>query len=288
MAYLSFVTLLWSFSFSLIGVYLAGDVDAWFSVLIRVGLAAFVFVPFLRLKGVSPRLILKIMAIGGVQLGLMYCFYYQSFLYLSVPEVLLFTVLTPVYVTLTYDLINRRFSPWYLLTAALAVFGAVAIKYATVNPHYLLGFLIVQGANLCFAIGQVSYKVVMEREMKDIPQHTIFGLFYLGALFVALPAFLLLGDHQKLPNTAVQWGVLIHLGVVASGLGYFLWNKGATLVNAGALAVMNNGLVPMGILVNVLIWNRDADLLMLSLGGGIILLSLWINETWVKQKASAL
>ena len=31
-AYLSFVTLLWAFSFSFIGVYLAGQVDAYFMV----------------------------------------------------------------------------------------------------------------------------------------------------------------------------------------------------------------------------------------------------------------
>ncbi|WP_154124596.1 carboxylate/amino acid/amine transporter [Grimontia hollisae] len=287
MGYLSFVTLLWAFSFSLIGVYLAGQVDAWFSVVTRVALAALVFLPFLRLKGVPKPLMLKLMAIGGIQLGLMYCFYYQSFLYLSVPEVLLFTVFTPVYVTLTYDLLNRRFSPWYLMTAALAVLGAVVIKFASVNPDFMLGFLVVQGANLCFAIGQVGYKVVMERAGIDVPQRTVFGLFYLGALCVALPAFLLLGNTEKLPTTHIQWGILVYLGTVASGLGYFLWNKGATLVNAGALAVMNNALVPAGILVNVLIWNRDADLVTLALGGAVILASLWLNETWVKKKIDA-
>lgn len=58
----------------------------------------------------TARLIAKLMAIGGVQLGLMYCFYYQSFLLLSVPEVLLFTVFTPIYVTLIYDFLKGRFS----------------------------------------------------------------------------------------------------------------------------------------------------------------------------------
>ncbi|CZF85649.1 carboxylate/amino acid/amine transporter [Grimontia marina] len=287
MGYLSFVTLLWAFSFSLIGVYLAGQVDAWFSVVTRVALAALVFLPFLRLKGIPKPLMLKLMAIGGIQLGLMYCFYYQSFLFLSVPEVLLFTVFTPVYVTLTYDLLNRRFSPWYLITAALAVLGAVVIKFSSVNPNFMLGFLIVQGANLCFAIGQVGYKVVMERAEIEVPQRTVFGLFYLGALCVALPAFLLLGSTDKLPTTNLQWGILIYLGTIASGLGYFLWNKGATLVNAGALAVMNNVLVPAGIIVNVLIWNRDADLMTLVFGGVVILASLWLNETWVKKKIEA-
>ena len=47
MVYLVAITFLWAFSFSLIGVYLAGQVDAYFSVLTRVALAAVVFLPYL-------------------------------------------------------------------------------------------------------------------------------------------------------------------------------------------------------------------------------------------------
>ncbi len=286
MFYLSAVTLLWAFSFSLIGVYLAGQVDSWFSVWMRVALASVVFLPFLKFKQVPKSLIAKLMAIGGIQLGLMYCFYYQSFLLLSVPEVLLFTVFTPIYVTLIYDMLKARFSPWYLVTAAIAVAGAVFIKFAGINENFFTGFLVVQGANLCFAIGQVAYKYVMEEQQIELPQRTIFGYFYLGAFVVASVAFLLLGNTDKLPTTSLQWGILIYLGVIASGVGYFVWNKGACLVNAGALAIMNNALVPAGLIVNILIWNRDVDLVRLSIGGAIILLSLWINETWVKRKVA--
>lgn len=286
MFYLSSVTVLWAFSFSLIGVYLAGQVDAWFSVLMRVALASVVFLPFLKFKGVEKSLIAKLMVVGGFQLGLMYCFYYQSFLLLSVPEVLLFTVFTPIYVTLIYDLLKGRFSPWYLVTAAIAVAGAAFIKFAGVNEHFLLGFMVVQGANLCFAIGQVGYKYLMEKQQVALAQHTVFGYFYLGALAVALIAFALMGNSEKLPSTATQWGVLTYLGLIASGLGYFAWNKGATMVNAGALAVMNNALVPAGLIVNIVIWNRDVDLMRLSIGGTIIVLSLWVNETWVKKRVA--
>ncbi len=156
MLYLSAVTLLWAFSFSLIGVYLAGQVDSWFSVLMRVVLAALVFLPFLKFRNIPKSLILKLMTVGGIQLGLMYCFYYQSFLLLSVPEVLLFTVFTPIYVTLVYDLLKGRFSPWYLITAIIAVAGAVVIKFSGVNDNFLQGFLVVQGANLCFVTADVK------------------------------------------------------------------------------------------------------------------------------------
>jgi len=80
-----------------------------------------------------------------------------------------------------------------------------------------------------------------------------------------------------LPTTITQWGVLIYLGTIASGLGYFGWNKGATLVNVGTLAVMNNLLIPAGIVVNVIIWNKEADLLRLSVGACIMLIALLLN-----------
>ena len=282
MPYLVAVTLLWAFSFSLIGVYLAGSIDSYFSVVSRIFLATLLFLPFLSWRQ-PPRLALGIMGCGALQLGLMYLFYYQSFLLLSVPEVLIFTVLTPIYVTLIYDFLHKRFNPGYLLTAVLAVLGALVIRFDALSQDYWLGFAVVQGANLCFALGQVGYKVLLERYQPAAAQHKLFGYFYLGALAVALPAWWWLGTPLY-PSTNLQWGILLWLGLGASGLGYFLWNKGATLVNAGALAIMNNALVPAGLLVNLLIWNRDANLLRLSLGGALLLVSLILNQALLKPK----
>ncbi|MFG6178253.1 carboxylate/amino acid/amine transporter [Halomonas sp. THAF12] len=285
MGYLVGITVLWAFSFSLIGAYLAGQVDSYFSVLTRITLAALLFLPVLRPHLLHGRQRLALMGLGAVQLGLMYIFFYQSFLLLSVPEVLLFTVLTPLYITLLDDLLFRRFSPFHLLTAALAVLGAAVIRYRGLDGNYWLGFLVVQGANICFALGQVGYRRLSSELPAALPRLAVFGWFYLGALAVALPAFLWWGDATALPTTPLQWGVLAWLGLVASGVGYFLWNLGATRVDAGALAVMNNALVPAGLLVNLLIWNRDADLPRLALGGAIILASLLINEWWQRRRA---
>ena len=279
MGYLFAVTLLWAFSFSLIGVYLAGQVDAWFSVLIRVALAALVFLPFL--KKIPTPLAFKLMLIGALQLGVMYGFYYHSFLFLSVPEVLLFTVMTPLYITLLNDALNKQFNPQFFIVAFIAVLGAITIRYENLDSNFLVGLLLVQGANISFAIGQVTYKRLMLN--KQLDDKTVFGWFFIGALIVASACYALFGDLNKLPSTSTQWGILIYLGIVASGLGYFMWNKGATLVNVGALAVMNNLLIPAGIIVNVLIWNRDADLLRLSIGAGVMLVALVVNQIMTKS-----
>lgn len=280
------VTLLWAFSFSLIGVYLAGQVDAWFSVLMRVALATLVFIPFLKLRQIEAKIALQLMVCGALQLGIMYGFYYQSFLYLSVPEVLLFTVMTPLYVTLLNDILDKRFNIGFAISALLAILGAVAIRYQGVDSGFIKGLLIVQGANICFAAGQVGYKRVIEKQRPDLSQRTVFGWFFIGALAVVIPCFLLLGNPEKLPTTTQQWLILTYLGIIASGIGYFAWNKGATLVDIGTLAVANNLLIPAGILVNVLFWNRDADIVRLAIGGGIILLALWVNDKFNQRIAA--
>lgn len=288
MAYLWIVTALWAFSFSLIGVYLAGQVDSYFAVFSRIFLACLVFLPVIAWRRVPPGLAVKLMAIGGIQLGVMYLFFYNAFIFLTVPEVLLFTVFTPIYITLLYDLFRRRFTVWYLATAALAVFGAGMIRYNPLSQSFLIGFFLVQGANICFALGQVAYKHLIERRQKtnqeNPPQYAVFGFFYMGALVASFIGLLIWGDLDKLPTTGMQWGILLWLGIASSGLGYFLWNKGATIVDSGALAIMNNALVPAGLLVNLLIWNQDVDVLRLFSGGALILAALWFNESRVKPR----
>lgn len=281
MQYLVLVTILWAFSFSLIGEILAGEVDSYFAVLIRVALASLVFLPFTKFKGIQTKLKLKIMLIGTVQIGLMYIFLYKSFLFLSVPEVVLFTVFTPIYVTLFYDGFKSQFKPLYLISTALAVFGGYIIRYQNISEDFIIGFLMVQAASICFALGQSAYKKVMESH-KEIDHKDVFGYFHFGALIVSVISFVLFANPEKLSPSLIQWSVLIWLGVMASGLGYFLWNKGACLVDAGILAIMNNALIPVGLLVNLIIWGKTSDYFLLILGSLVIGFSLYLHYYFMK------
>ncbi|WP_031523711.1 carboxylate/amino acid/amine transporter [Siccibacter colletis] len=285
MALLIITTILWAFSFSLIGEYLAGQVDSYFSVLMRVGLAALVFLPFLRVKGHSLKTLSLYMLVGAMQLGIMYLLSFQAYLYLTVSEFLLFTVLTPLYITLIYDLLSKRRLRWgYLLSAGLAVIGAAIIRYDQVSDHFWIGLILVQLANISFAIGMVGYKRLMETH--PMPQHSAFSWFYLGAFIIAALAWVVMGNPQKLPTTGLQWGILIWLGVAASGIGYFMWNYGATQVDAGTLGIMNNMHVPAGLLVNLAIWHQQPHWPSFILGGAVIVASLWVHRRWVAPRSS--
>ncbi|WP_189372571.1 EamA family transporter [Vogesella alkaliphila] len=278
MRHLIIVTVLWAFSFSLIGEYLAGKVDSDFAVLLRVLIAAAVFLPFTVWRGLPSRLVAGFWLAGALQFGVTYLCLYRSFSVLTVPEVLLFTVLTPIYVTLLDDALARRLNRWALLAAAVAVGGGVIIRFQPLEGEYLTGFLLLQLANLTFAAGQVLCRRLLQQHPVSQPLHRFFGHFFLGALLLALPSYLVFGNPARLPHTAMQWGVLVYMGLFATALGMYWWVKGSTRVSAGTLAIMNELHVPAGLLVNVLIWNRDADLPRLALGGAVILASLWINR----------
>ena len=69
MPYLIVVTILWAFSFSLIGQYLAGQVDSDFAVLARVVIAAAIFVPLTAWRGVPAALWRGFWLAGALQFG---------------------------------------------------------------------------------------------------------------------------------------------------------------------------------------------------------------------------
>ncbi|WPN96851.1 carboxylate/amino acid/amine transporter [Pseudomonas sp. MUP55] len=286
MGYLLVVTLIQAFSFSLIGEYLAGHVDSYFAVLVRVVLAGLIFIPLTRWRSVEPAFMRSMLIIGALQFGVTYVCLYLSFRVLTVPEVLLFTILTPLHVTLIEDALNRRFNPWALVAALVAVAGAAVIRFDQITPNFLMGFLLLQLANFTYAAGQVMYKHLVARYPSDQPHYRRFGYFYLGALLVVLPAFLLFGKADFLPQAPLQWGVLVFLGVVSTALGMYWWNKGACLVNGGTLAVVNNLHVPVGLLLNLLIWNQHEPLGRLALGGLVILAAVWISRLGIKRASA--
>jgi carboxylate/amino acid/amine transporter len=256
MAHLILVSFLWAFSFGLIKRHLGG-LDSAFVTAARLGLALLVFLPFLRLRGVSTRTALTLAALGAVQFGVMYLAYIESFRYLHAYEAALFTITTPILVTLFADALDRTLRWRALLAALVAVIGTACVMVKSTNLTVTLtGLVLVQVSNAAFAIGQVAYRRWRARHaaMRD---REVFGLLYAGGFAVALVA-LLMRDVSVTITTRQLW-TLLYLGVIASGAGFFLWNVGATKVSAGTLAVMNNAKVPLAVVVSLLFFGETTS-----------------------------
>lgn len=282
MPYLAAVSFIWAFSFGLIGSRLSG-VDPYVVAAIRLGLACLLLLPFLRRAHLRSKDYWRLPLYGAVQFGTMYVAYIKAFQFLPSHLIALFSVLTPVYIVLIHDLRHRRFTPRYLFAALLSVAGAAIIRIQDPGEHSLwAGFLLMQVAGVAFAFGQVAYRD-WKRERPDITDRECFALLYLGGVAFALVFSFGLTDWQNLQISGAQWKALLYLGIVASGCGFFLWNKGATKVSAGVLAAFNNAVVPLGVFCSLFFFNEakdfsQTDAALLVIGAALIGLAVWIGQ----------
>jgi len=276
--YLLAVSLIWSFSFSLFKSRLTG-LDPNLMTFLRMSLALPLVLPLLRLGGVRLRQRAILLGIGAVQYGLMYAALHASYQYLQGWQVALMTVFTPLYISLFDSLMQRRLDLFHLAMAGLAVLGAALIQAR--GPAFdgaLAGILLVQAANICFSLGQLAYRSV-RKDLGEVRDIHVYGLPCLGGFVVSALATTLTGGWGQVSALdGSQWAVLAYLGTVSSGLCFFLWNVGATQVNVGTLAVMNNIKIPLAVLVGLVVFNEPADIKRLALGGGIILAAVAATE----------
>lgn len=277
MLYLVLVSLLWAFSPGLTKGLTTG-LDSSFVAAARLGLALLVFLPFLRLKGLTPRLAGSLAALGAVQFGIMYLAYNESFRHLQAHEVALFTLTTPVFVTLLADIFDRTFRTRALAAALLAVGGTVVIVFQGqhIRPT-LWGLALVQLSNLAFAAGQIGYKR-LRAQHPALRDRDVFGLLYAGAFALTFPVALVKVDFSTFALTSTQSLTLLYLGVLASGVGFFLWNLGATKVGTGALAVMNNAKIPLMVAVSLLFFGEYADIPRLFISLVLLTTAVWFAE----------
>jgi drug/metabolite transporter (DMT)-like permease len=278
MVYLLLASLLWTFSFGLIGRFLRG-VDPNAVAFIRLSISLLLFLPLLRVRGMRWGRAGKLMLLGGVQYGVMYVTYIHAYRYLAGHQVAIFTIFTPLFVTLIHDRVRRRFNSAYLLAALLAVAGTAFLVWADKDiGGTLVGILLVQVANLCFALGQVGYKLLRERDDREASGPAsvredvhLFGLLYLGAVIVTGAVAGVATDWSSFSLSRTQMLVLLYLGALPSGVAFFFWNLGARRVNAGILAAFNNVKIPMAVLVSLVVFGEQASVPRLLIGGGAIL-----------------
>ena len=160
MTWLITASLLWAFSFGLIKGHLT-DLDPWWVASVRLALAALVFLPYALRRAPARRLRGRAMLLGALQFGAMYAFYIASFRLLPAWQVALWTILTPLYVVLLHDLRQRRLVPRTWFAAALAVTGAALVQGRTPGGAAVVGVLLVQASNVCFAVGQLGYRTLV-------------------------------------------------------------------------------------------------------------------------------
>ncbi len=275
MILLLIVSVVWAFSFGLIKGLSGLDPTA--VAALRLALSLAVFAPFFRPSTAGPAARVRLALVGAVQFGAVYILYLRAYAHLHAYEVALFTITTPLLVTLIDAALERRWRARYFAAAALSVAGAGVVLWRSVADSGILGgFALVQLSNLCFAAGQLAWRRERARLPSSSSDASVFALPFAGGLALTLAVSLFATDWRGFSATPAQWATIAYLGVGASGVGFFLWNVGSTRVNAGSLAAFNNAKIPLGIACSLLVFGETADLGRLLAGAALMAAGVWV------------
>ena len=258
MAYLIAISILWSFSFGIIKYGLAG-IDSSFISFARnvIALTFFSSVTIYNIKKFSFDL--KLVGIGALQFGLMYIFYIESYQYLPAYLIATFTITTPIYVVLASKYLNgNSLNRNGIYAILLVIIGSYLMRFNSLNlKDYMLGFVLIQCANIFFATGQILFKKWNDKNKDKDIVHNFSQLFFGATLITSI--FYFLGSSESAILTQSNLFSLLFLGIISSGIGFLMWNIGATKVSAEKLAIMNNAVIPIAIFNSYLIFGEEID-----------------------------
>lgn len=282
MRHLIAASFLWAFSFGLIKGRLAG-MDATTVASARLLLATVAFLPLAFTAGSRPRRPHVFVGLGVVQFGMMYWFYLASFAYLQAWQIALLTVFTPVYVVFLADAMARRLEPRHLGAALLAVVGALfAVRLGGAGDLAWKGVLLIQGSNICFALGQFFYPRL--RKSETVGDGPLMAWMYGGAFLLTAILLVPAGGPQLTGWSTSAVVTLLYLGVMPTALGFFLWNRGAVQVSDGWLAVANNLKIPLAVVVSWLVFREEAPWVRACLGLVLVVGALFLAGTSASRK----
>ncbi len=269
MIFLFIATICFSLSFGLIKDQLS-VLPSEFVVFCRLFIAFLIFLPFS--KKLHAKKHLTAFFVGMIQFGLMYLLFIKAFKFLQGNEVAILTTTTPVFVAIWSSIFGEKFKPIYIFCILMSVIGAGIIVWHNMTFNMIVkGILLMESCNCSFALGQVLWK-----KFVDDNDLNLMSSAYLGAFLFILPFSLFSVDFTNIVLTRGQIFSILYLAIIPTGIGFWLWNKGAEKVKYSTLAIMNNLKIPLGVIFAIFIFHEKINLFCFIAGSIVIFAAILI------------
>ncbi len=249
-----------------------------FLTMVRLGVGALAFSPFLRGLRSHWKFPTIFLALGLGIVGFSVPVYLQSFgLFLSTSALAAISIgLEPLLTTLiAATWLHERFGHARKLALAMAVVGAWAIAGFPSLGHrgYLDGDLLLLVAIGCFAV----YNVFSASLSRRLGSSTATAATLLGGFIGSLPIWMVSGAH--VPHTWVHGEIwaLFYLSLLATALAYFLWMFSVRQVPVSLVALFLYLQPLLGVLLSVLITHTRLTIAF-YLGAALILGALYVGR----------
>ncbi len=278
------VTLCWGLSFPLARI-LVGEMEPLWITCFRFLLGGSVLFIFSAAK--SSWQIIKqqswklIIFLAVFEFFLMYFLYLSSLKYLPASKVAALTLTTPA-IILLFESFFRKKLPGFkiVIPVLLAILGAATLYNR--NPgtimngsDQLFGFTLILGSNACFAFANV----VMRPKIQASSLLVISLAQLLAALMSGIVSFSLTGLPKNL--TLSNWGILIYLSVIATGLGFWFWNRSINKLGALYPSLISNLKAPIAAILSMIILSEIVPNIM-WLGMAFLILSAGLAHTTIE------
>lgn len=215
-----------------------------------------------------------------IQFGLMYLLFIKAFKFLQGNEIAILTTTTPVFVAIWSSIFGEKFKPVYIFCILMSVVGAGIIVWNNMTFNMIVkGILLMESCNCSFALGQVLWKKFVGDN--DV---NLMSSAYLGAFLFVLPFSLLAVDFTNIVLTKGQIFSILYLAIIPTGIGFWLWNKGAEKVKYSTLAIMNNLKIPLGVIFAIIIFREKIDIVNFIIGSVIILFAILVLQFVLKRE----
>jgi len=255
------VTLCWSLSFPLARMLVAELDPLWittFRFLIG-GASLLILSTFGRPRRVNIKKSWKLVLFLAVfEFFLTYVLYLTSLMYLPAAKVAAMTLSTPVVILILDSALKGRFPALKIAVPfALAIVGTIILYNPASHAHakgQLLGFAAILLSNLTFAIASV----VMRRRAGS----SAIRITGVAQVFAGVMALVTSLAWKGLPGSlsASLWAILIYLSVIATGVGFWFWNRSVNKLGALYPGLISNLKAPIAAVLSVLILGEVVSL----------------------------
>ena len=180
---------------------------------------------------------LLLLAVSGAAMGFNWILLFESYRYTTVATATVCYYLAPLMLLLACPLLGERLTAKKLLCVGIALVGLVFVSgvlQQIPTKEELLGIAFGLGAAVLYA--SVMF---MNKKLSPIPAYDKTILQLGSAAIVILPYILLTEGLPSFTLTAIQWVLLIVVGIVHTGIAYALYFGSMKNLRAQTIAVFS-------------------------------------------------
>lgn len=279
-----FVMLIWGSSFTVTKIVVT-EMPPLISSTLRNIIACLVLLPFYlskRKKVQQPLPYPKLVLMGLVGTTVYYLFFNIGMQYIATSTGALIEGLVPVGIAIPAALIlKERLSKRIIAGILLSVTGVILVAFvgnAQKSSNALLG-----SAMIVCAVCLWSTYTLLSRSLKDTDTTLVTTVSIFIGTLLSIPLALIEVAYTGMPAISLKaWAGMTYLGVFASAIAYFLYNRSLESLPAAQVGNFLNLIPVIGALI-AFIFLKDTFTYLQAAGGILVLTGIWLSSKRVQS-----